>query len=98
MPKHYIYPSADPGGPAPDSRLELSWQRDQYCRLATTHWTGNGDPDTAITYLAEQAPRTEVNEDALAWPGQWVDLNRDQINHLIRQLRTIRDQVFGKDE
>lgn len=30
--------------------------------------------------------------------GLWVDVNRDQINEIIRALRKARDQAFGKDE
>lgn len=31
-------------------------------------------------------------------PGWFVDLDRSQINKLIRALRTARDQAYGRDE
>jgi hypothetical protein len=33
-----------------------------------------------------------------AWRGDFIPLERDQVNHLIRQLRAARDQAYGKDE
>jgi hypothetical protein len=98
MPKHYIYPNPNPDGTDARGRIELHWQRDTYVQVATTRFAGQGQVDTTITYLAEQGPRTEVNEPALAWPGEYVELDRQQVNHLIRQLRIARDQAFGKDE
>lgn len=37
----------------------------------------------------------EVTPDTAA--GLWMDLDRDQINRLIRSLRTARDQAYGAD-
>lgn len=30
--------------------------------------------------------------------GMWVDLNRNQINRLIKNLRRARDAAYGRDE
>ena len=94
MPKHYIYPKPLPDGTDQRGRLELHWQRDNYVQLATTHWAGEGSPDTTITYL----PGDKGDQPVEAWPGEYVELDREQLNHLIRQLRAARDQAFGRDE
>ncbi len=105
MPKHYIYPNPNPDGTNARSRLELQWQRDGGVQLATTSYAGEGKPDTAITYLTEagdQLPAMITGNTftaaPLAWPGEHVELTRDQLNHLIKQLRIARDQAYGKDE
>ncbi len=96
MPKHYLYPDPTRAGEdaAQTGRLELHWQRDNYVQLASTRWAGDGAPDTAAEFL----PGTSTNVSKLAWDGQFIDLNRDQINHLIKQLRAARDQAYGRDE
>lgn len=93
MPRHNVYPPSTTPGVAPGERLELHWQRDGGVQLATTHWAGAGAPDTATEFL----PGTSVNETAPAWAGQFIGLDRGQINHLIKQLRVVRDQAFGRD-
>lgn len=95
MAKHYLYPHPNPDGTNADSRIELHWQRDGAVQVASTKWAGQTDaPDTSMEYL----PGTAVNGPALAWDGQFVDLTREQVNHLIKQLRVARDQAFGRDE
>ncbi len=96
MPKHYLYPDAERAGvlAAQTGRLELHWQRDNYVQLASTRWAGDGAPDTAAEFLSG----TSGNEPKPAWDGQFIDLKRDQINHLIKQLRIARDQAYGRDE
>jgi hypothetical protein len=32
------------------------------------------------------------------WDGWFADLDRQQVNHLIRTLREARDKAFGRDE
>jgi hypothetical protein len=94
MARHYIYPNPNPNGTNADRRIELSWQRDLCVAVATTGWQGEpGKPDTAVEHLLGPgfpAPR--------AWAGEVVELTRDQINHLIKQLRVARDQAYGRDE
>jgi hypothetical protein len=49
---------------------------------------------------------SRIQEREIAGPGEsltceygmYVDLDRHGINHLIRNLRRARDQVFGRDE
>ena len=95
MARHYIYPRPVTEGAVQDQRLELHWQRDSGVQIASTKWAGSAGtaPDTAAEYLDDTSM-----EPLRAWAGQFLDLNRDQINHLIKQLRAARDQAFGKDE
>lgn len=99
MAKHMIYPHPhpNPDGTNADSRIELQWQRHPAgdVRLATTRWAGDGPPDTTRAYLDPLGPDAELR---YAWDGRYVELDRDQLNHLIRQLRTARDQAYGRDE
>lgn len=44
-------------------------------------------------YSAAQAAVAEPE-----WTSQFVELNRARINHLIKWLRTARDQAYGRDE
>ena len=98
MPKHTLAPLPRPDGGSGDRRIEMQWQRDQYVQIATTVWAGEPgtEPDPFLEFLP--TPATTTNDLPRAWAGQFVDLNRDQINHLIKQLRAARDQAFGKDE
>lgn len=41
---------------------------------------------------------TTVADAESVWDGQWVDLDRQGINQLIRALREARDKAFGRDE
>jgi hypothetical protein len=94
MAKHYIYQRPRPDGKDALTRLELHWQAETYVMLGTGTWAGDPDHvDTALVSLP--GPDAEPKD---AWPGSFVELDRDQMNHLIRELRTIRNQVFGKDE
>jgi hypothetical protein len=88
MAKHHVYSHRT------DSRVELQWQRGDYAQIGTTRWAGDGTPvlDREFLDVAEGEPPVP------AWDGQFVDLDRDSINHLIKQLRIARDQAFGRDE
>ncbi len=106
MPKHYLYPRPNPDGTDADRRLELHWQRDGGVQLATARFAGQGQVDTTITYLteggehipAQAGANTHSGDLPLAWPGEFVELAREQVNHLIKQLRVARDQAYGRDE
>jgi hypothetical protein len=93
MPKHNIYQRINPeNGTVGSRRLEVHWQRDGDIALNSTVWAGLGDPNPDLEFLpAQEPPRA-------AWRGEAIILEREQINHLIRQLRIARDQAFGKDE
>lgn len=92
MAKHVIYPQG-PDGPGND-RIELQWQRGAYAQMATTRWAGDGDPDRGQDFL----PGTDADGPLPAWAGKHLDMTRDGINHLIKQLRIMRDQTYGRDE
>jgi hypothetical protein len=96
MPKHNIYPTPNPDGSGADRRIELHWQRDGGVQLASTRWAG----DPAKVDFGQDFVQPNKDGDPLvpAWQGDFADLDRTQLNHLIRQLRTARDQAFGKDE
>jgi hypothetical protein len=96
MPKHYIYPTPNPDGADADRRIELRWQREGGVQLAATRWAG----DPMKVDFGQEFIQPEKDGDPLvpAWMGDFVSLERAQINHLIRQLRAARDQAFGRDE
>ena len=107
MPKHYIYPKPNPDGTDARARFELHWQRDGSVQLASTRFAGQGRVDTTITYLTDGGADVPVQMSGAntfsgdmpsAWPGEYIDMDRDQVNHLIKQLRVARDQAFGRDE
>jgi hypothetical protein len=77
-----IYPLPNPDGTNADRRVEVGWSRDRYVAVATTRVSAK-QPGDGETLWDE---------------GQHVDLNREQINELIRVLRRARDQAFGRDE
>lgn len=95
MAKHMIPARPRRDEDAPSSRIELKWDREVgHAQIATTRWVGDGKPDPDAMYL----PGTSVGEGRHAWDGQFFDLDRQAINHLIRYLRQVRDQTFGRDE
>lgn len=95
MPKHYLYEPAPRNGPQDiGRRLELHWAREaQSVVLGSTHWVGPGEPVTD-----QEVFHPEFGDPIQAWDGLLIALNRDQINHLITQLRTARDQAYGRDQ
>jgi hypothetical protein len=64
----------------------------QHVAVGWTHGGGvqvgvvNG-PEVSLTINGESAN-----------PGLWMDLDRGQINRLIRSLRRARDAAYGRDE
>jgi redox-sensitive bicupin YhaK (pirin superfamily) len=67
-----------------------------YVQIGSTAWKGEpGKPDTGLEVLPGAGTCSELPR---AWAGEFVDLSRDQINHLIKQLRAARDQAYGRDE
>jgi hypothetical protein len=98
MPKHFIYPRPLPDGRDAQSRLELHWQAGSYVQIGSATWAGDPNHvDSTLVYL-QPATGIVVPDPKEAWPGQFVELDRDQVNHLIRELRMARNQAFGKDE
>lgn len=94
MPKHMIYPTPNPDGTDADRRIEVGWQKypTGHVQIATTKLQPGADRDREYVDASSDEPLRP------AWDGQFVDLDRDQINHLIRQLRQARTEAFGRDE
>lgn len=73
-----------------------SWQRGApYAEQAFRVEVG-WQKDTGCVQVATTDPAAPTSESVGA--GLWVDLERQNINDLIRLLRKARDQAFGRDE
>ena len=92
MPRETIYPRPNPDGTNADRRVEVGWSRDCYVQIATTKLQPGADRDREYVDGSADNPLKH------AWDGQWIDLDRHQINELIRHLRRARDAAFGRDE
>jgi hypothetical protein len=103
------YPTPNPDGTDADRRVEVGWSRNGTVQVATTKLNPLADRnreyvDLSMTPVSDEA-HGEAKTDAVpterlvhAWDGQYVDLDRGQINELIRNLRRARDQAYGHDE
>lgn len=65
-----------------------------YCRNVKFH--DNLTTEDAVVIAMSFLNIIEGNSDV--YYGLWSNLNRDDINQLIRVLRRARDQAFGRDE
>lgn len=87
MPKEIIFQKTPAGDPATrESVVRVGWSRvgqGEYVELATVN---------PITQ--EPLDPLTMGGDAYGW---FVQLDRDEINRLIRVLRKARDQAFGAD-
>lgn len=84
MPKELIYSSEALSGCASTAAVEhiaVGWERDKGVQLGVV----NGPP----VELTINGVRSD--------PGLWMDLDRAQINRLIRSLRKARDAAYGQD-
>ena len=97
MPAEHVYgiqhmTVSEPGASPEPSRpgvpiVDVRWNRDgEYVQIVTK------ETDTHGGRLVGDAPETHVTD------GLYVDLDRNAINRLIRNLRRARDQAFGRDE
>jgi hypothetical protein len=99
MPKFNLYPH--PSTPAWDeigatARVEVGWSNAPMgaVQIATTKLAPGADRNRE--YIDGSGSETEPIKPA--WDGQYIDLDRDQINELIRALRQARDKAYGRDE
>jgi len=92
MPKEIVYPRPNPNGTDADVRVEVGWSREQYVQIATRKLREGADRNAEFVEATDDEPLR------YAWEGSFVDLDRWQINDLIRHLRRARDQAFGRDE
>jgi hypothetical protein len=101
MPKVSIYERADSAG-AQARRIEVGWQKSCAVQLGVTKLRPGATsvellkPDGTTTDVSDYVSVTGGSLDA--WDGQFMELDRAQINQLIRHLRDARDAAFGRDE
>ena len=84
MPKEVIYADGSVVSTGGKPVVEVGWHRDQGVQVATK-------------CLSDLGGRLSDYEGVHYTDGFWVDLNRREINELIRHLRRARDQAFGRD-
>ena len=91
MPKFNLYPRPLPNQPdGVDTRLEVGWSKDTLT-VAATRLQPNADRDREYFTAAD-------GQSYRAWDGPFIDLDRGQVNELIRALREARDKAYGRDE
>lgn len=98
MPAEKVYGRQYPVAPVPENEeqpkpmvpiVDVRWGREQgFVQVVTKAEDAEGGRWMGDDYSV-QAHVTD---------GLYVDLDRDQINRLIRNLRRARDQAFGRDE
>ncbi len=97
MPKINMYGIPNPDQNLADRRIELGWRP----------FSMGGEMQLGVTKLAEGAEEfrhreyfgaTETTPAKPVWVGQFIDLDRNQINQLIRHLKDLRDSAYGRDE
>lgn len=103
MPKEVVYgqglPYGTPEKPGPArSIVEVGWHPGSHVQVATrcvraddgmVYEAQPGEPGADEDLAGQSIPRTH---------GFYVDLDRQGINLLIRNLRLARDKAFGRDE
>lgn len=97
MPKINMYGIPNPNSNLADRRIELCWHPASM----------GGGVQIGLTTVADGAEAfadreyfggTETESARKVWQGQFMDLDRSQINQLIRHLRECRDKSYGRDE
>lgn len=99
MPRERIYGAFTPFGDEDVRRtvVDLSWSREAgHVQMATLSIDGvTGDP---VEIGTVELPTPDGTATAPILGGMYLQLDRDGINRLIRNLRRARDQAFGRDE
>ncbi len=95
MPKTNLYERPGPEGQDSDRRLEVGWQADSV-QVATTKLRPGADRNA--DYLSAVTYASSTGGPPRAWEGEFISLDREQINQLIRTLREARDKAFGRNE
>ena len=84
----------------PEFDVTVAWNRDGTVQVASIA----ADADERLRNWTESAPagstepETKPGTSFRLFNGWHVDLDRSQVNDLIRVLRKARDQAFGRDE
>lgn len=95
MPKELI------GSREESNVVELGWSREsEHVQLGTTSQSRLvaatvARADSRANYAAAKAT---VDPEEIPFTGWFVQLNRSDINILIRNLKKARDQAYGRDE
>lgn len=93
MPRVNLYPIPGPNQvEGADTRVEVMWDQHSGVRLGTTRLQPGADRHRDFCDGAPGEPMVP------AWDGTIVELTRDQVNQLIRNLREARTKVHGRDE
>ena len=66
--------------------------------IAEVRWNRWPDSYVSLVTRLRDCEVSPPGQDILASYGFHTQLDRDGINHLIRNLRRARDQAFGRDE
>lgn len=90
MPKEVVYGRQHNGADEKNPRvpiIEVRWSREAgYIQVVSKA------VEPSEGRYAGDSPESHVTD------GYHVDIERDQVNDLIRHLRRARDQAFGRDE
>lgn len=95
MPKEVVYGSKLPFGNSEDpgsgrAIVEVRWGPDEYVQIVTK---------CIDSQTGERLVKDDENNNLIHYTdGFYVDLDRREINELIRHLRRARDRAFGRDE
>lgn len=93
MPKETI-----PAGDYEKNRIDVRWQKEGYPGVGLVTYNPNRRVSTTIEVDSMGVQVGKPEEEAFPFEGWHTELNRYQLNELIRVLRRARDQVFGRDE
>ena len=105
MPKVNIYEPLD-GLPTDENRkdqrrIQVGWSKGNHAQIGI----GWPDPDAKpaelvgnVDWAADFVVEGDTDNEGRVWRSQSVNLDRDTINRLIRELRAARDAAFGRDE
>lgn len=104
MPKVNIYephggdlPPAD-GVPYDGRRVSVGWAKGTHAQIGIGKVDGNLVVGPQASWSGDFLLEAEKDEHGLPWKTEWVNLDRNTINQLIRELRAARDAAFGRDE
>lgn len=112
MAKQLFYPPPPIGGGDADTRVELVWRRYDTVQIATTKLQPDAPRDQdyypgpvrnlpvppAVTTTGPGSVDVTAGRYVASWQGEFVELNRAQVNELIRSLRVARDNAYGRNE
>jgi hypothetical protein len=89
MPKELVFSDQLPYG-----------EDDPRVTVAEVSWSREAEHVQLVTKSIDRATHepVETTSDLPVTAGFYMQLNRREINQLIRNLRKARDQAFGKDE